>query len=296
MILGRIVMGFAECAIVTTFTLITYFFKDQWLSIASGVIIAWGQLGSVTAFLAGPLLLRESLLLSLGMTVAFGFFTLITCSLLFIIDYCCLGNLTSVSKSVEKMKFSDLKQLSEEYWLVCLASGLITASVISTFAFGTLYLTEVDDLPLESAGYVISAAYCIVLVAPLGSFLMDKYGHKCEIWVLCGFNLTICFLVLGINGPFPIIWFLLIGVSFAMSCSSLYGSVPSLVDPNIIGTGYGLVSLTTTLGFLIYPKLISSVKGPRSWYGFLLMSGVNFIATLALIRLKMINQHKKIFN
>jgi MFS family permease len=145
------------------------------------------------------------------------------------------------------------------FWCCLAIKCFSSCSIYVVLSFGPSFLVDKGFTEVQ-AGLVIAAMNIFVLLSPLTSWIIDKFGHRCLIWGSCQAVMVICFFLLAFSVSSPMIWLLLIGFVFAILAPSVYASFPLIVDEGALGTAYGKFNPSTSI-ILVWPIHLHTLDG-----------------------------------
>ena len=93
------------------------------------------------------------------------------------------------------------------------------------------------------AGYIAGSTYDIALISPLFGFLSDRWGRR-GLWVLAAPTILLSGYLLLVTIPSfpPIVFCLMMGVSYTLVAAIAWSCAPFLVPDSGVGTAMGLLS------------------------------------------------------
>ena len=108
--------------------------------------------------------------------------------------------------------------------------------------------------------YFISAGF-----SPFLGLAVDKYGKRAFIISLSSVVLIVAFIT-SIFLPEcdkcynEVVVLVLVGIAYSIYASAIWGSIPYVVNPNTIGTAFGLCMAIQNIGLSIAPTIVSSLS------------------------------------
>lgn len=108
--------------------------------------------------------------------------------------------------------------------------------------------------------YIISAA-----TSPFLGFAIDKIGKRALLICLSSVILIIAFTSSMMmpechqcyNEMYPLV---LVGIGYSIYAAACWGSVPYVVDPNSVGTAFGIATAIQNIGLVIAPTIVGMIK------------------------------------
>ena len=165
----------------------------------------------------------------------------------------------SDNKYTEKFNCSSLKKMKVRFWILWLIVLWLYLSKsnflrIMTFLFSDRYEYEGDTIYITGITYLIPS-----LVWPTIGILIDKKGHQITVLIISWFMYSLSYFLFFILPAgwhvFAIIILIMFSISFSMFVVCLWSLVPLVVTPNVIGTGYGIMTACQFFGVTISPLL-----------------------------------------
>lgn len=190
-------------------------FTGPWLSFAFAMTNVFGQLGNALVFFVLPILGSANIKMAMG-SAFFLVATSIVAMVSFLVITRCYDIKNRVDESEEKtIKCSDIRKFSIVYWCLNVINCLSTCSTFVMMSFGPSYLVSVGYTS-EMAGVIIAVMNLLIVVAPVSGWIIDKVGHRAQIWLLCCFLMSFGFMMMAYQLLDPAIWLILIGLSFTV--------------------------------------------------------------------------------
>ena len=131
------------------------------------------------------------------------------------------------------------------------------------------------------------------VLVPICGILVDKYGRRASLLVLCALVIAAVHLVLGLTMIYPVIPLIFLGLSYSMYGVAIWPSIATIVqheeedyhqrhvlepDLKLLGTAYGLSTSALNMALTVFPLIAAQV---RVWSDSFMMVEI-FFASLAL--------------
>jgi MFS family permease len=176
----------------------------------------------------------------------------------------------------DKIVFSDVKKFGHSYWFVVALCATFYSAIFPFTALSTDFFHEKWALPLttgtggsfleqvlrdylhmfSTAGgttsIIIFASMCF---APFAGGLVDRIGRRASLMVLGALLMIPCYLVLGFTMVPPYLPMILLGAAFVLVPAAMWPSVPLIVEKNVTGTAFGLMTMIQNAGLALFPWL-----------------------------------------
>lgn len=133
--------------------------------------------------------------------------------------------------------------------------------------------------------YLISAG-----LSPVLGFGIDKIGRRALFVSLSSFVLIIAFVISACLPSTPgskmeILPLVLIGSAYSVYCSAIWGSIPYVVEPQTVGTAYGICTAIQNIGLVIAPTVVAKIKenttkGSGYFWVLIFFVGVNVVGLI----------------
>ena len=301
MALGRLIFGLgAESMIVAVTVAIGQWFVGRQLGFAFGVNLSIARAGSYSADYSTswfkPLYdlgWQPPLWLAAGMAVL----AVAACLLYFVIDDR-LARRYEVPRpgATDKFVWGDLWRFDRSFWYVvglCVTFYSVIFPFRSTFAIK--YFQHAHGATLQEAGalngYVFLAA---IIATPIFGLLADRLGHRAAFMAFGCFLLAAAFPILAYTDANLWVSTVLIGIAFSLVPAVIWPAVPYLVEPNRLGTAYGLMTMVQAIGLTVINVVAGALNDasgasaenpagyrPMLWL-FLVLSLFGFVFAFAL--------------
>jgi MFS family permease len=298
---GRLVFGLgAESMIVAITVAIGQWFVGKQLGFAFGLNLSIARAGSYAADLSTSWfkpLYDAGWQQPLWLAAAFVATSVLACVLYYVLERAAAKRFTLTSSSQsDRIVWRDLLRFDKSYWYVvglCVTFYSVIFPFRSTFAIK--YFQHAHGLSLEQAGtmngYVFLAA---IFATPLFGLMVDRLGRRAAFMAFGTFLLCTVFPLLAYTNANLWISTALIGVAFSLVPAVLWPAVPYLVEPERLGTAYGLMTMLQNIGLFVCNLAAGALNdasgaGPNNPAGytpmlwmFLLLSLFGFVFAAAL--------------
>ena len=252
---GRLVFGLgAESMIVAITVAIGQWFVGRQLGFAFGVNLSIARAGSYSADLSTswfkPLYDRgwqSPLLLAVG----FSLIAVVACVVYYLMDRRVARDYDVPQPSPsDRFVWSDLWRFDRSFWYViglCVTFYSVIFPFRSTFAIK--YFQHAHGVTLQEAGALNGYVFLAAIVAtPLFGLMADRVGHRAAFMAFGCSLLAAVFPILAYTNANLWITTVMIGIAFSLIPAIIWPAVPYLVEPNRLGTAYGLMTMVQAMG------------------------------------------------
>ena len=294
---GRLLFGIgAETMIVAIMVGIAQWFAGNIFAFALAMSLSAGRLGSYLADMSPalvPQVYAQGWQAPMWMAVGFALLAIGGAGAYWLMDRRESNRGTlALAKPSERLDWTGLLRFRREYWLIlglCVAFYSVIFPFRSTFAIK--YFQDAHGLSLADAGTINSYVFlAAVFATPLFGWLVGRIGRHADLMVIGALPLPLSFLLLaGAPGD---LWpsTVLLGLSFSLVPAVLWPAVARYVEPQQLGTAYGLMFMIQNIG-LTGANLVAgyindlnqaSAANPDGYGPMLVFFGVLSLAACAL--------------
>ncbi|TPX30584.1 hypothetical protein SmJEL517_g05879 [Synchytrium microbalum] len=186
----------------------------------------------------------------------------------------------------------DVRLLPFTFWLVCLICVLLYGTVVPFNNIASDFLQSKwfpGDTVMAGNVMCIPDTMSAVLV-PICGILVDKYGRRASVLVLCALVIAAVHLILGLTMIYPVFPLIFLGLSYSMYGVAIWPSIATIIqheeemydqshlkEPNLklLGTGYGLSTSALNMALTVFPLVAAQV---RVWGGSFLPVELFFVS------------------
>jgi MFS family permease len=252
---GRLIFGLgAESMIVAITVAIGQWFVGRQLGFAFGVNLSIARAGSYSADLSTSWfkpLYDRGWQPPLFVAVGFSLIAVAACVVYYLMERRVARDYDVPQPSAsDRFVWSDLWRFDRSFWYViglCVTFYSVIFPFRSTFAIK--YFQHAHGVTLQEAGalngYVFLAA---IIATPLFGLMADRVGHRAAFMAFGCFLLAAVFPILAYTNANLWITTVMIGIAFSLIPAIIWPAVPYLVEPNRLGTAYGLMTMVQAMG------------------------------------------------
>jgi predicted MFS family arabinose efflux permease len=167
-------------------------------------------------------------------------------------------------------------------WLVGLIWALFNGVVISFVSFAPDFFVS-GGMTIVFAGFLASSLlWESPVISPFVGALIDRIGSEGLIIGIGNAILAVGVLAVVGGGLPPLLAIAIMGLAITLPPPAVYALPPKLMDPRVLGLGFGIVTTMFSVGSLVGPYLVGLVTDLSGSYqtGFLLMAGYAAIAAI----------------
>jgi MFS family permease len=310
---GRFIFGAgSESLIVAQSAILARWFRGKELALSFGITLAVARLGTLFSFnsessIASHFGWQAALWVAAALCVVS-----LLCNLVyFVMDRHgerALG--LEEAGAGDKIVLRDVKKFGASYWYVVLLCVTFYSAIFPFTALSTDFFHEKWALPLTTGGggsflaevfrdylhmfstaggttsIIIFASMCF---APFAGGLVDRIGRRASLMLLGSLMMIPCYLVLGFTMVPPYIPMILLGAAFVLVPAAMWPSVPLIVEKNVTGTAFGLMTMIQNAGLALFPYLNGQLRVATHTYSasmvmFATLGAVGFVFALLLLR------------
>ncbi|KAK7099982.1 lysosomal dipeptide transporter MFSD1-like [Littorina saxatilis] len=274
MLVGRLLFGSGNGSLTIVQNRITaYWFRDKELAMAFGITLCFSRLGSVLNFF-----LTESFEEDYGLKITLwggaflcflGFISAIIVTILDRWGVKQLGDEDNLKQESKKLKVTDIKNLSLQFWLVALAIMFFYNGVFPFMADASEFINDKygDRYHLNdrTSAYMAGAVYDVsMLISPFLGALIDIVGKRGILAFLCALLTIPPFCFLAFTNIYPLISTLWLGFTYSFAAASMWPTIPLVVSQATVGTAMGLTTSLQMIGIGICNLVVGQILGKKN--------------------------------
>jgi len=252
---GRLIFGLgAESMIVAITVAIGQWFVGRQLGFAFGVNLSIARAGSYSADYSTTWfkpLYDQGWQPPLWLAAGMAFVAVAACVVYYAMDRRIARNYDVPQPSPsDKFVWGDLWRFDRSFWYI-IALCVTFYSVIFPFrsTFAIKYFQHAHGVTLQEAGALNGYVFLAAIVAtPLFGLMADRLGHRAAFMAFGCFLLAATFPILAYTDANLWITTVMIGIAFSLVPAVIWPAVPYLVEPNRLGTAYGLMTMVQAMG------------------------------------------------
>lgn len=252
---GRLIFGLgAESMIVAITVAIGQWFVGRQLGFAFGVNLSIARAGSYSADYSTTWfkhLYDQGWQPPLFLAAVMSFVAVAACIVYYWLDRRIAREFdVPQAAASDRFVWSDLWRFDRSFWYIiglCVTFYSVIFPFRSTFAIK--YFQHAHGVTLQEAGALNGYVFLAAIVAtPLFGFMADRLGHRAAFMALGCFLLAAVFPILAYTDANLWITTVMIGIAFSLVPAVIWPAVPYLVEPQRLGTAYGLMTMVQAMG------------------------------------------------
>jgi len=295
MLVGRTVysLGSGPIQIVQT-AICAKSFRYTGMAIAFGFVLTIGHIGSIVNFIITPILVNQ-----IGVVATFWFadclaFVSLICSIIFFfLDrrysefYWYKGTTSDDVSTLRKVQFSKIKELNVATFLVFALTAIYYSVIFPFNSISSKYFQVVDGYSLDVSSWMAGIIYYTAfLFGPMFGLVIEKYGIRSRLSIMTFIILIPALSLIFETKIIPIPWMILLGITYSVGPTVLWGSLPKLVPRDIVGTSMGLNACSQMLGVAITQIILGQLKERATYeevfYYFIAITLLGVVVSVAL--------------
>ncbi len=310
---GRFIFGAgSESLIVAQSAILARWFRGKELALSFGITLAIARLGTLFSFNSvSSLASHFGWEAALWVAAVLCVFSLLCNVVYFVLDRRgerALG--LAEAGAGDKIVLSDVKRFGAPYWFVVMLCVTFYSAIFPFTALSTDLFHEKWGLPLttQAGGSFLAAVFndylhmfspaggttsiiifASMCFAPFAGGLVDRIGRRTSLMILGSLMMIPCYLVLGFTMAPPWAPMVLLGAAFVLVPAAMWPSVPLIVEKNVTGTAFGLMTMIQNAGLALFPWLngrlrVATHSYEASMVMFAALGATGFVFALLLRR------------
>ena len=311
--IGRFIFGAgSESLIVAQSAILARWFRGKELALSFGITLSIARLGTLFSFNSESSISSHfGWQAALWVAAALCVFSLLCNLVYFVMDRHgerALG--LAEAGAGDKIVLSDVKKFGASYWYVVLLCVTFYSAIFPFTALSTDLFHEKWGLPLTttSGGSFLAAVFSDYLhmfstaggttsiiifasmcFAPFAGGLVDRVGRRATLMLYGALMMIPCYLVLGFTMVPPWLPMILLGAAFVLVPAAMWPAVPLIVEKNVTGTAFGLMTMVQNAGLALFPYLngrlrVATHSYEASMVMFAMLGATGFVFAMLLKR------------
>jgi MFS family permease len=266
LVCGRVVFGLGgESLSVSQSAFVARWFKEgRGMALAFGISISFSRVGSSFNFLFSPIIASKYNVVTASLfgMMACGV-SVISCGVLVAMDLYGTrkGIVPKENKEVgEPFKFKQIKEMPPLFWLASLLCVTVYCAVFPMIGIAkNFFQVKFGYSGDEASSYVSVYQFVCAGGSPVTGGLVDMIG-RFSIWMMVaslGFT-GVHLLFLATPAPAPFMMALM-GVVYSVLVASLWPAIPYVVQGDLVGMAYGIMTAMQNSGLAIWPLVTGAI-------------------------------------
>lgn len=266
LLLGRLVFGLGgESLSVAQSAFVARWFKEgRGMALAFGITISFARVGSSFNFLFSPTIANKDGIVTSTLfgCIACGI-SLISCAALVALDIygAKKGVVPQESKETgEPFKLSQIKDMPVLFWLASLVCVSVYCAIFPLIGVAKNFFQVKYGLSDDTASsYVSVYQFVCAGCSPVSGGIVDSVG-RFSIWMMvAGAGFTAIHLIFIVASPPPWIMMAIMGIVYSVLVSSLWPAVPYVVQGDLVGLAYGIMTAMQNSGLATWPLVAGAI-------------------------------------
>ncbi|XP_072916536.1 lysosomal dipeptide transporter MFSD1-like isoform X1 [Hemitrygon akajei] len=270
MIIGQILTGSSSGSFhLIQECIIAFWFKDNELSLAFGLNVAFSRLGSVFSFLfTQSFESRFGLQWTLWagtLLCVLGFVSALIVGILDRSGAKQLGLDVVHQQESKKMRLKDICHLSLRYWLLVLTIMFFYSGFFPFIADATKFIQDkYSRYSHQEASYITGAVFdTSMLLLPIAGILIDYIGLRGIFVSMCAVLTVPVFALLAFTFVPPLVSMIWLGVTYSFAVASLWPSIILVVPSANLGTALGITTSVQMIGVGVCNLIVGRILGTK---------------------------------
>lgn len=267
MLTSRIIFGIGgeSLSVAQSAYLARWFKGSRGMALAFGITLSFARVGSSFNFLFSPKIAEAK---GVDFAALVGVFTclisLVSCIVLTVADihavrigYICPE--PHLAKSTV-MRFSDLLKLPLSFWSLVVICVFCYCSILPFLGIASNFFEVKYNLSTSQASSYVSAyQFTSVAGCPITGLVIDRVGRE-TLWLIFSSAAFIMFHLLLAYTMIPALAStIMMGLFYSVLVSSLWPLVPWVVNENVLGVSYGVMTALQNTGMAVFPIIVGNV-------------------------------------
>ena len=262
MILGRFLFGLgAETLNIVVLKILVKWFKGRKMAFAFSLMTIIARMGTAAVLILSPVLIEAGT----GWTTSlWGSAFLMLLGLLLLLVYLAFDRRMPDAPPAAAADFQSheitglLKNRS--FVFICLLCVMFYSAFFPFLSFLPDLLHNKFQLTLRLSGALSSLMiWGTIVFIPLVGWFVDNKGKIASLLLYGSGMLFLSHLILAATKVTPYLAIVVLGLAFTLVPAALWPAVPRIVDERRVGTAYGIMTWTQSLGILTFPYLAGRI-------------------------------------
>ena len=262
MVLGRFFFGLgAETLNIVVLKILVKWFKGRKMAFAFSLMTIIARMGTAAVLILSPVLIEAKTGWATSLWVSaflmlFGFLLLLV-YLSFDRRYP-----EAAKENADDFRSRDIVALlkNKSFLFICLLCVMFYSAFFPFLSFLPDLLHNKFQLSLRLSGALSSLMiWGTIVFIPIVGWFVDNKGKIASLLLYGSGMLFFSHLVLAKTSLTPYLAIVVLGLAFTLVPAALWPAVPRVVDEKRVGTAYGIMTWTQSLGILAFPYLAGRI-------------------------------------
>jgi MFS family permease len=262
MILGRFLFGLgAETLNIVVLKILVKWFKGRKMAFAFSLMTIIARMGTAAVLILSPVLIEAGT----GWTTSlWGSAFLMFLGLLLLLVYLALDRRMpdappAAADDFQSREITGLLK-NRSFVFICLLCVMFYSAFFPFLSFLPDLLRNKFQLSLRLSGALSSLMiWGTIVFIPLVGWFVDNKGKIASLLLYGSGMLFLSHLILATTRLSPYLAIVVLGLAFTLVPAALWPAVPRIVDERRVGTAYGIMTWTQSLGILTFPYLAGRI-------------------------------------
>jgi len=306
MVLGRFFFGLgAETLNIVVLKILVKWFKGRKMAFAFSLMTIIARMGTAAVLILSPVLIEAKTGWATSLWVS-AFLMLLGFLLLLVYLSFDRRYPEAAKENADDFRSRDIVALlkNKSFLFICLLCVMFYSAFFPFLSFLPDLLHNKFQLSLRLSGALSSLMiWGTIVFIPIVGWFVDNKGKIASLLLYGSGMLFFSHLVLAKTSLTPYLAIVVLGLAFTLVPAALWPAVPRVVDEKRVGTAYGIMTWTQSLGILAFPYLagritdlsnpgvgLEEVQGGRAFLDYsntsLMFAGLGIMSFLFALLLK----------
>jgi MFS family permease len=300
-VLGRFIFGLGgESLTVAQNAYVCRWFSGDILAFAFGLVVSFARVGSSVNFVVTPRFAAIGVPFSVWFGAGACGFSLIVCLIAAALDKYGESR-AKVSLSTEIVTLKHITRIPLPAWLLYLTCAFFYVAVLTFYAVASKIMQETGHRysPETATLFISIPNFVSVIASPMFGMVVDRKGRALYLVLVAAIMLVIGHIGFLANAMewieiHPTILMTWVGLGYSLGAASLWPILSLVVEDNVLGTAYGLMTAIQNIGLAIFPQAIGALQDKKGIAGtrleytlpimiFIACAGIAFFLCLILL-------------
>ena len=172
---------------------------------------------------------------------------------------------TTVEDEAEKINLKDVSKFTLSYWILCLQCLVVYNCYFTWTDIINAFYVAKYNFTISTAGNLVSIPYFqAAVITPMFGTLIDRLGKRGFFMILSSLlAIGVHFFWFALPGCercwLSVVPLIIFGIFYSCYASVIWPSIPLVVEKNLIGTAFGLVTAVQNTGLFLIPLVAGAL-------------------------------------